>query len=685
MVFVGGAYVGAQSPSSSQANAAAGLPFAGIPSEMIDQAADILDAEPDHPTEDVRFEHRPPAAPPLTLRTMLGTHRRRMLLVVGLVVADALAVQAGPLLTQIGIDEGVLKGRFSIVGIVVAIYFATVLVHVAVGRARTALGGRLGEQLMYELRTRVFTHLQRLSLNFYTSERAGVLMSRMTSDVEALTMLLQEGLVMMAVQGLTLAVITGVLFYLHPPLAALTIGVVVPVTVVLSLWFRRASERGYNRVRDRIAAVLADLSESLAGIRLITAYNRQRRNIAQHDAVVADHEHANLYTSRVSSFYGSAAEGIGIVGQAVVLGVGGWLVIDGRLTVGVLTAFALYLTAFFAPIAQLVMLYNAYQQGQSATVKLRELLEQAPDVAEAPDAVELGLIEGRITFEGVSFSYTPGQPVLTGVDLDVPAGGSLSIVGATGAGKSTIAKLAVRFYDPDEGTVRIDGVDLRTVRLESLRRQFGVVPQEPFLFNRSIGDNIRFARPDATDGEVTDACRAVGLDTLVESLPDGLDTPCHERGASLSAGERQLLALARAFLARPRVLILDEATSNLDLRSEAQVERALDVVLEGRTAVIVAHRLATAMRADRIAVVDNGGIAEIGSHDELVAAGGRYAAMYATWEAHAAGGSGTVPDDPAPNTGRNTPGGGAAGARPVGGGDGHGSRDCLDGDGGRHL
>ncbi len=638
MSFMGGSYVaGPQGPSSSQANAAAGLPFAGIPDEMIDRAADILDAEPDHPEPDVDFGHRPPAEAPLSLRTMLRPHWLRVLVVAALVILEAAATQAGPLLTQIGIDDGVSARRFDILGIVVAVYFATVVLHVAAGRARTALGGRLGERLMYGLRVRIFSHFQRMSLSFYTSEKAGVLMSRMTSDIEMLTMLLQEGLVMMVVQGLTLAVITGVLFYLNVPLAALTVGVVVPVTLLMSLWFRRASESGYNRVRDRIAIVLADLSENLAGIRTITAYNRRRRNVAQHQVVVTEHEDANVYTAKVSSLYASAAEGVGIIGQAVVLGVGGWLVVDGRLTLGSLTAFALYLTAFFAPIGQLVVLYNSYQQGQSSTAKLRELLARRPDVEEAPDAVPLGPIEGRITFEGVSFSYDGGELVLRDVNLDIPAGGSLSIVGATGAGKSTIAKLAVRFYDPDEGMVRIDGTDLRTVQLESLRRQFGVVPQEPFLFNGTIGDNIRFARPDAGDDEVAEACGVVGLEAFVSSLPDGLDTPCHERGASLSAGERQLLALARAFLARPRVLILDEATSNLDLRSEAQVERALDALLEGRTAVIVAHRLATAMRADRIAVVDNGRIAEIGSHAELVEAGGLYAAMYATWEAHAAG------------------------------------------------
>ncbi len=638
MSFMGGSFVaGPQGPSSSQANAAAGLPFAGIPDEMIDRAADILDAEPEHPEPAVDFSHRQPQTPPLSLRNLLGSHWRRVLAVVALVIVEAAATQAGPLLTQIGIDDGVVTRRFGVLGIVVAIYFATVALHVVAGRARTTLGGHLGERLMYELRVRVFTHFQRMSLSFYTSEKAGVLMSRMTSDIEALTMLLQEGLVMMVVQGLTLAVITGVLFYLNVPLAAITVGIVVPVTLALSLWFRRASEVGYNRVRDRIAAVLADLAESLAGIRTITAFNRRQRNIAQHQNVVSDHEEANVYTTRASSLYASAAEGVGIVGQAVVLGIGGWLVIDGRLTLGVLTAFALYLTAFFAPIGQLVMLYNAYQQGQSATAKLRQLLARRPEIQEAPDAVPLGPIEGKISFEAVSFSYRPGEPVLREVNLDIPAGGSLAIVGATGAGKSTIAKLAVRFYDPDKGTVRIDGVDLRSVQLDSLRRQFGVVPQEPFLFNGTIGDNIRFARPAASDAEVAEAARVVGLGEFLATLPDGLDTPCHERGASLSAGERQLLALARAFMARPRVLILDEATSNLDLRSEALVERALDAVLEGRTAVIVAHRLATAMRADRIAVVDNGQIAELGSHEELVAAGGLYATMYAAWEAHAAG------------------------------------------------
>jgi ATP-binding cassette subfamily B protein len=309
------------------------------------------------------------------------------------------------------------------------------------------------------------------------------------------------------------------------------------------------------------------------------------------------------------------------------------MVLDGSLSIGELTLFILYLAYFFAPIQQLVQLYNSYQQGQAAIGKLRDVLETRPGVPEKVDAVDLPPLEGRVDLDDVTFSYKPGQPVLHRVDLHIAAGETFALVGPTGAGKSTVAKLVSRFYDPDadHGSVAIDGYDLRDVTFRSLRSQLGIVPQEPFLFHGSIRDNVAFARPDASHDDILDACRAVGIDDLVERLPHGLDTPVHERGASLSSGERQLLALARAFLARPRVLILDEATSNLDLRSEAKIERALDNLLEGRTAIIIAHRLATAMRADRIAVIDDGGVIELGTPDELVAADGEYAEMYRTW------------------------------------------------------
>jgi ATP-binding cassette subfamily B protein len=298
-----------------------------------------------------------------------------------------------------------------------------------------------------------------------------------------------------------------------------------------------------------------------------------------------------------------------------------------------LAAFLLFLTSFFAPVQTLVQLYNSYQQGGAAIVKLRELLSTEPIVAQAAGASELPSIEGEIALHDVTFSYVPERPVLHNVDLRIHPGETVAFVGETGSGKSTIARLITRFHDPDSGTITIDGHDLRTVTLRSLRSQLGVVPQEPFLFAGCIRDNVAFARPDATDDELRQALEAVGIDDLVDRI-GGLDAPVHERGASLSAGERQLLALARAFVARPRVLVLDEATSNLDLHSESRVEQALDVVLEGRTAVIIAHRLATARRADRIAVVDAGEIVELGAHNELVALGGRYAQMYDTWVAH---------------------------------------------------
>jgi ATP-binding cassette, subfamily B, bacterial len=311
------------------------------------------------------------------------------------------------------------------------------------------------------------------------------------------------------------------------------------------------------------------------------------------------------------------------------------MVRDGNLSIGVLAAFILYLNSFFGPIQSLVQQYNLYQQGQAAITKLDQLLETHPTVEEAEDAVPLPPIEGAVTLKHVSFAYDPATPVLHEVDLDIAAGETISLVGPTGAGKSTIAKLVTRFYDPTEGQVAIDGHDLRDVTIDSLRRQLGVVPQEPFLFAGTMHDNIAFAKPDATDDEVTEAIDRVGLTELIERLPEGVATPVHERGVSLSSGERQLIALARAFLASPRVLVLDEATSNLDLKSETQVESGLDAVLEGRTAIIVAHRLSTAMRADRIAVVDDGQIIELGSHEELVdRPGGRYAEMYEAWIAH---------------------------------------------------
>lgn len=628
----GGGFMG---PSATATSAAAGLPFAGVPTELRERAEKIEAREPVHPEPDVPFTHRRLDTRPFTLRRFLGAHKGPMLLAGVLVVAETIALQVGPLLTKRGIDDGVGRKDFGVLKVVAVWYLVSVVAAVLTGAARVALTGRVGERLAFELRTRIFAQLQRLSIDFYTDEKAGRLLTRMTSDVEALSLLFQDGIVNLAVQGLTMLVVTVILFRLEPELALVTVLGVVPAMLVLTLWFRSASDRAYNVVRDRIADVLADLSESLSGIRLVIAANRRRHNLVRHRNIVGTYRDANVRTSEVNARYGPATDLVGVVGQILVLAIGGHLVLQGSLSIGTLAAFVLYLTTFFAPIQQLVQLYSTYQSGQAAVVKIRELLGTEPSVPEAADATALPPVEGRIELRDVSFGYLPDVPVLREVSLRIEPGETMAFVGTTGAGKSTIAKLVARFHDPTGGAVLIDGHDLRTVTLASLRRQLGLVPQEPFLFAGTIRDNVAFARPGASDDELLAACRAVGLDDLLARLPDGLDTVVHERGVSLSSGERQLLALARAFHARPRVLILDEATSNLDLDSESKVERALDVVLEGRTAIVIAHRLATARRADRIAVIEGGRLVELGSHDELVAAGGRYAQLYRVWEEHA--------------------------------------------------
>jgi len=623
--------------NGAQQSARAGLPFGGIPEEMRAGVERALAREPDWPEpDDVHFTHRAVERPGVSLKRMLGARKRTLILCAVLVVLETTTLQAGPLLTQLGIDQGISAHRWSIVLATAVGALAAIIVTGVSSGLRVATTGRMAAQVMSDLRIRVFAHLQRQSLDFYTDEKAGVIMTRMTSDIEALQQLLQDSLVQFAIQGLTMLVVAIVLFIYNVKLAVITIFLVVPLLTAISLWFRSASAKAYDLVRDGIAGVLSDLSESLQGVRVVASFNRQAQNLRHHRNVLGVYRDANDYTARINAIYGPTTEAIGLFGQAALLLIGGTMVRHHELTVGELAAFFLYLNSFFQPIQQLVQLYNQYQSGRAAVVKLNELLASDPAVVEAPDAVALPPIDGELTLEHVSFGYDPAQPVLHDVDLRIAAGEIVSLVGPTGAGKSTIAKLITRFYDPTSGRVLIDGFDLRDVTIASLRRQLGVVPQEPFLFAGSIGDNVAFARPEASEEEIRAAIDAVGLAPLVESLPDGLDTPVHERGVSLASGERQLLALARAFLAQPRVLVLDEATSNLDLQSETLVEAALDVVLQGRTAVIVAHRLTTAMRADRIVVVDEGRILEVGSHDELVARGGRYAEMFDAWSAHLA-------------------------------------------------
>ena len=698
MVMIGGH--GGMAPSASQSSAAAGLPFAGVPSELQEGANRLLALEPEHPTPRIDFDPVADRSPDgverrFGLRDMLVPHRWAVLAGLLLLCVETAAMLAGPVLVQQGIDNGIVAGNRSALNRIVLVYLAIVAISIVLSRVRQRHNGRIAEQMMYDLRLRLFSHYQRLSLDWYTTAKSGVLLSRMTSDMEYVALLVNEGFVNLIIQALTVAVVTTVLFTYNPLLAVVLLVGIVPPLAALTLWFRARSEAGYGEVRDRIADLLADLFENLAGIRVIAALNRRRLNVTRHRHVTARYRDANLAMAKASAIYGPSTEAIGIAAQGLVLAVGGAMVLRGGLAVGELAAFVLFVTTFFAPIQQLVQLYSIYQQGQSGLDKIGQILARHPSVYQRANAVELPPIEGHIRLEGVSFSYddavheTNGSTteragrlhtgfdplavtvpsvdldpnpngtvpldgaatdldedipaVLNDVSLDIRPGETFALVGPTGAGKSTIAKLIIRFYDPTQGRVTIDGWDLRDLTLSSLRNQLGVVPQEPFLFHGTIRDNVAFGLRQRADGasdaqldaDIDAALDLVGLRRLIEGLPDGADTQVHERGVSLSAGERQLLALARAFVARPRVIVLDEATSSVDLSTEAEIEGALDLLLEGRTAVLIAHRLATAMRADRIAVIDEGGVVELGSHEELVALGGRYAQMYATWVSHA--------------------------------------------------
>ena len=622
--------------NSAQAGRAAGLPFAGIPPELAQRVRELEAREPVHPDPQLGYSASEFDTQPFSLGRFLWPHRGGLMLSLVLVLVATAASQAGPRLLAWAIDHGILKREPSVLSYAFVAYLVAIAVGVVTSWARIRYTGILGQRLMYELRVRVFSHLQRLSLDFYTEEKAGRLMTRMTSDIETLANLFQDGIVELVVQGLTLVVISAVLMAMNVKLTLIMLGLIVPSMVVLTIWYTKKSDEGYARVRDRISDVLSDLSESLAGIRLMAAYGQRQRSVRRHRNVIAAHYEANVEMARVGAIYAPGTEFVGSLGQIAMLGIGGSMVASGELTLGGLTAFVLYLSAFFAPIQQLVQLYSTFQSGQAAVRKLRELLATRPSVVEKPDAKPLPPVEGHVELSHVRFGYDSERPVLEDLSLSIAPGEVLAVVGPTGAGKSTLAKLVGRLYDPQAGVVRIDGHDLCDVTLASLRSQLGVVPQEPFLFHGTLRDNLLFGRPDATEAELAEACHEVGLDVVLARMPKGLDSPVFERGASLSAGERQLIALGRAMLARPRVVVLDEATSNVDMQTEARIEHAMERLLGGRTAIVIAHRLATARRADRIAVIDGGKLVELGTHDELLAKHGRYAEMYATWTRGAA-------------------------------------------------
>jgi ATP-binding cassette, subfamily B, bacterial len=567
------------------------------------------------------------------LRPMLRPYRGRIALAILLLIGQTSCLLAGPALVRHGIDDGLRAHDAGALNLSALLYLFAAIAGLFFGRAVIKMVARVGETFLRDLRSGVFRHLMSLGMDFFEREKTGKLVARMTSDMDALQELVQMGLVMFVQNGLLFVGAILVIFLMSWKLALCTL-VVVPPVVIASRWFRRASNKAYLLVRDRIGQNLSTLQEGLAGIRVVQAFGRERSFTRRFQETNEAQYDANIETVRISAKYFPIVEFAGVAGVAIIVGIGGAFVSAEIVTVGTVAAFVLYLNNLFEPIQQLSQLYNTLQQAGAALQKVFELLDEPASIAERPGAVDLPE-DGGLDLEHVSFGYG-AEDVLHDVSLQVPLGERLALVGPTGAGKSTLAKLIARFYDPREGTVEYADVDLRDATLGSLRERIVVVPQEGFLFAGTVRDNVIVGKPDATDDEVREAIAALGLTDRFDNLPDGLETEVRERGSRLSAGERQLVSLVRAALADPALLVLDEATSSLDPGTERTVERALGRLTEGRTVVVVAHRLSTAARADRIAVVDDGHVPEIGTHDELIAHEGRYASLFAAWDSRAA-------------------------------------------------
>jgi ATP-binding cassette, subfamily B, bacterial len=566
---------------------------------------------------------------------LVRPHRRMVALASLAVLAQTAAGLAMPYLVKVAIDQGVVPRRLEVLNRVALVYVGLAGLQFLAGRAEVLTVATVGQRVLYAVRNKLFGHVQALSLDFYERERTGRLVARMTADIEAMSDLVTDGLVTLVTSLVTLVGVTVILVVLDWRLALATLGVA-PFIALAARGYRRWSAAAYRQVRETHSVVTVQLQEGLAGVRAVQAFRRERATADR----LADANHAERAAHRrtiaLASIFFPGIEFLGAAATVVVLGVGGRQVLGGDLEIGTLAAFLLYLRYLFDPVQQLSELYDTFQSATAGAERVGAVLAERPSVRETADPAPLPDPRGEVRLEGVRFAYGGDTEVLHDVDLHVPAGSTLALIGPTGAGKSTVAKLIARFYDPTAGRVTVDGLDLRRVRLADLRQAMGYVPQEGFLFSGTIADNIRFGRPEATRPEVEAAAGAVGADRVIADLPHGFDTEVGERGALLAAGERQLVAFARAWIADPALLILDEATSNLDVVTEARVQRALRRLRQGRTTIVIAHRLTTVAEADQVAVIEDGRVVEAGPPERLLAADGRFADLYGRWLAGAA-------------------------------------------------
>jgi ATP-binding cassette subfamily B protein len=619
--------------------------------------ASVAALRPIRDVADVDLDRESRHDPGFTLLGVLRQFRRPLLLGLLLVVLDSLAGLAGPILVKTGIDNGVAQGSAAVLFGASALYLLVTVVDLLDQIGETFVTGRAAERIMLSLRIRIWAQLQRLSLDYYEREMAGRVMTRMTTDVDQFESLIENGLLAALVSFVTFIGVGVALLVINVPLGLCTLTVVIPLGIA-TVVFRRRAARLYDQSRERIAIVNADFQESLSGVRESQAFVHERRTIARFHQLGRDYLRSRVAAQRLVAIYFPFVQFLSSCADAIVLGVGAALIAHGQLTTGALIAFILYIDMFFAPIQQLSQVFDSWQQTRVSVSRISELMQLDTLTPEPAQPVATGRLRGEIQLDSVHFAYPapppsapsrqgPADPripsalsrssakppeALRGIDLHIAAGQTVALVGETGAGKSTVMKLLARFYDTDTGSVRVDGHDLRTLDLGQFRRQLGYVPQEAFLFTGTVRDNIAYGRPGASDAEVEAAARSVGAHLFVAALPDGYLHQITERGKSLSSGQRQLIALARAQLIDPAILLLDEATSNLDLATETLVATAMQKVAQSRTTVVIAHRLHTARTADRIAVLHSGQVVEEGSHEALLAAGGRYAAMWRTFD-----------------------------------------------------